>query len=516
MAENKLTPGSPEGALEKCLAAVRQDPEDLERYDAYRAGDHDDVYIPDDADVEFNMLAERAVLNLIPLVINSVAQACYVESIRHAVDLGMDRDGEDATMVSIPPEMESWQHNRMDARQIPIVRALASHGVVYTLTRKDAQGRARYEAYTGHRATAIFDDYVNDLDPSWGLVIKRGTLEGIEEAHLYSEKHVRVVTPTNGGRFEIGPPRLHGLSTCPITRATLNMDLDGRAVGLIEPLIKPQNQVNQSSFDVLALQSYSSFNVRYISGTKTPIRRWTKQDIDQMWPEPDPSDPDYEEKRIAWLQADKPQAGDPVLDSNGQEVQLPLRVNHKRFIMTEAPDAKVGQLQGADVRSLLDGLSERVKYFFAVSQTPSSYGVGEMANLSAEALRAAEAAKTRRDDGIKMVLAELYERNFRLGMEIEGHGDRAGDINMEIVWADTDPHSLGVIADGFGKMADQLGVPVTALWEDLPGMTTGKLKHWLELKEKEREETPELEMVRKMDELDTFSLTDPEGVEVSG
>src|SRR5690625_2093703 len=94
MAENKLTPGSPEWALEKCLAAMRRDQEDLERYDAYLAGDHDDVYIPDDADVEFNMLAERAVLNLIPLVIHSVAQACYAESIRHAVDPGRDRDGD--------------------------------------------------------------------------------------------------------------------------------------------------------------------------------------------------------------------------------------------------------------------------------------------------------------------------------------------------------------------------------------------------------------------------------------
>src|SRR5699024_12414895 len=55
--------------------------------------------------------------------------------------------------------------------------------------------------------------------------------------------------------------------------------------------------------------------------------------------------------------------------------------------------------------------------------TPASYGVGEMANLSAEALNAAEIAKTRRDDYVKMVLAELYERMFRLAMHIEGRSE---------------------------------------------------------------------------------------------
>src|SRR5699024_1885375 len=117
--------------------------------------------------------------------------------------------------------------------------------------------------------------------------------------------------------------------------------------------------------------------------------------------------------------------------------------------------------------------------------TPASYGVGEMANLSAEALNAARIAKTRRDDYVKMGLAELYERMFRLAMHIEGHESRAADLSMEIVWADTDPHSIGMIADAFGKMADQLGVPVEVLWEELPNMTPGKLKKWLRARERE-------------------------------
>ena len=505
-------PGTPEWALDKCLAAMRRDEDDLLRYDDYLAGNHDAVYIPDETDAEFKLLAKRAVLNLMPLVVNSVTQVCYVESLRH----GQDSDADDSP-ADIPPEMEVWSRERMNARQLPLVRTLAGHGIVYTLVRKDPKtGRARMEAFSGLKATAIFNDPVNDLDPIWGLVIRHGTLSAIEEADLYSEKHVRKVRGGKDGRYRIGPPKLHGSDECPISRAALNLDLDGCSTGMVEMLITPQNQVNQSSFDVLALQSYNSFATRYATGMTAPVRRWSQADIDQGWPKPSPDDPDYEDKFADWLAAEKPSVGDPVLDSNGQEIPLPMRVNHKRFIIGEDSDSKIGQLEATDVRPLLAGLADRVKYFFSISQTPASYGVGEMANLSAEALNAAEIAKTRRDDYVKMVLAELYERMFRLAMHIEGHESRAADLSMEIVWADTDPHSIGMIADAFGKMADQLGIPVEVLWEELPNMTPGKLKKWLRAREREREENPEIELARKMDEYDAFSLTDPQGVSASG
>lgn len=503
----KHEPGTPEWALEKCLTAMRRDRDDLERYDAYLAGDHDPVYIPDETDAEFQLLAQRAVLNLMPLVINSVTQVCYVESIRHG-----DGGGEDGeTLAEIPPEMESWQYNRMNARQLPLVRTLAAHGAVYTVVRKDERtGRARLEAYSGLRATAIFNDPANDLDPIWGLVIKDGNQTAIELGYLYSETHVYEVSQTKSGRYNISTGRPHGNSSCPVSRIALGLDLEGNATGMIETLIEPQNQVNQSSFDVLALQSYNSFATRYISGMSTPIRRWSQVEIDNSWPKPTPDDPDYEAKYNEWLATDKPSAGDPVLDSNGQEIPLPLRVNHKRIVVADDKDTKVGQLDATDVRPLLAGLADRVKYFFSISQTPASYGVGEMANLSAEALNAAEIAKTRRDDYIKMVLAEGYERNFNLAMELEGYSSRAADESMEIVWRDTDPHSIGMIADAYGKMAEMLDVPVTVLWEDLPNMTPAKLKHWLEAREKEREESPELEMVNRIDQHDALSLADPE------
>src|SRR5699024_12296399 len=64
-----------------------------------------------------------------------------------------------------------------------------------------------------------------------------------------------------------------------------------------------------------------------------------------------------------------------------------------------------------------------------------------LANLSAEALQAAEIAKRRRDDEIRMALGEGYERMLRLGMELLGELEAANDEAAEVVWRDTDPHS---------------------------------------------------------------------------
>lgn len=509
MATADLTPGTPAWAVHKALDAIGRDMGDLDSYDAYLEGDQDSVYIPDNADAEFRILALRAPINLIDLVVNSVTQVCFVDSIRHSatVDLEASED-----VAEIPREMSSWQHNRMDARQLPIVRTLAAHGAVYTLTVKGKDGRARYEAYPGQRAIALYEDYINDLDPVWGLVIKKGDANNLKLAHLYSETEWWEVTPGKQGEYVLKAKGKHGNSSCPLTRAVLHMDLKGHAHGLVEACKEAQDQVNQTSFDILAAQSYSSFKVRYATGMAPPIRRWTKLDIDTTWPEPTRGTPEWEE----WLATDKPEIGDPILDINGQEIPLDIRVNQKRFLMAEDEDTKFGQLDETNITPLLAALQDRIKNLAAKAQMPPTYLMGEMANLSAEALQAAEISKTRRDGEVKMVLAEMYERMLRLGMELEGHLDEASDYQTEIVWSDMDPRSLAAIADAYGKFAEMLQVPVTALWADIPGMTSGKLKRWLDLRDKDREESPELAMVNRMDGVDAFSLADPEGVPVSG
>ena len=499
MAEPKK--GSPAWMAQRCLDVMRDNSGDLEKFDDYLAGRHSPIYIPDNADAEFRQIRNRSVLNMIPLVINSVTQVCHVEAIRHskALDAGnQDNPLEDG----LPPEMVVWQRNRMDARQLPVVQAFASHGIVYGLTVRDKKDptKARLECYTAAQACAMYADPINDVDPEWGLVIKKGTWQKLELAHLYTELDWYTVTVTKQG-LSVKHEGRHGNSVCPLSRAVLHMNLEGKVTGLIEPLIDPQDQINQTSFDELTTQSWGAFKVRTATGMAVPIRRWTRAEIDATFPEPGP---DATAEDLEHYQG-RPNIGDPILDADGQEIPLPIPMSMKRVLVAEDPDTEFGTLDETPIAPFLSALDARIKYFAAISQTPPSYFMGEMANLSAESLKAAEVSKARRDDEIKLELGEMWERMLQLAMELEGEDDRASDVGIELRWADKDPSSFAATIDALGKMVEMLSVPPSFAWEMIPGMTQGGLVHLQQLKEAWDQEHPEVALARTFEQNDIFS-----------
>lgn len=496
--------GTPAWMAQQCVQAIKDSAEDLALYDNYLAGRHRAAYIPDNADAEFAMIARRSPLNMIPLVVNSVTQACHVDAIRHSKALdatNVDNPTEDG----LPPEMVVWQRNRMDARQLPTVQAFVTHGIVYMLTVRDANGRARLECYTAAQACAFYSDPVNDIDPEWGLVIKKGSWMNIELAYLYTATEwFEIRTGKNG--YEATEMGAHGNSVCPLSRAVLHMDLEGNVTGLVEPLIKPQDQINQTSFDELTTQSWGAFKVRTATGMAVPVKRWSRTEIDAAFPEPtSTSTPDEIEH---WQ--NRPNPGDPILDRDGQEIPLPVPMSQKRVLIAEDSDTKFGTLDETPLEPYLTALEKRIKFFAAISQTPPTYFMGEMANLSAEALNAAEISKIRRDNEIKLALGEMYERSLSLAMELEGEADRASDVGTELVWADMGIDSFAATMDGLGKMVEMLQVPPTFAWEMIPGMTQGLLVHLHQLKEKWEEEHPEVKLASTFEQNDIFSQINEE------
>lgn len=481
----------PAKLAELCLATIKKDADATRLLDDYLAGRHNPVYVPDHSDAEFMAIAKRSPLNMIPLIVNSVTQVCYVDAIRHSRQLEKSPEPSEG----LPPEMVVWQRNRMDSRQLLLVRAFATHGMVYTVVTPDLRGESHIGIYSAAQATALFDDPVNDVDARCGMVITKGNSEGFVAGRFYDETDVYDVVAAKKGLTVtlVGP---HGASRCPISRGVLNMDLDGAVTGLVGPVIETQDQINQTSFDGLTTQSWGAFKVRTATGMVAPVRRWSRSEIDYAWPEPSP---DASPKELSDY-SDRPNVGDPVLDENGQEMPLPVGMSQKRALIAEDPDTKFGTLDATDLGPYLAALGDRIKYLAAQSQTPPTYFMGEMANLSAEALTAAEISKTRRDNAIRMALGDLFERTLQLAMEIEGEADRAGDVGTEIVWADTDPRSLAATVDALGKMVEMLGVPPSAAWEELPGMTQGKLVHWHQLAEQWESDHPEVAMARKIDE----------------
>jgi predicted nuclease of predicted toxin-antitoxin system len=116
----------------------------------------------------------------------------------------------------------------------------------------------------------------------------------------------------------------------------------------------------------------------------------------------------------------------------------------------------------------------------AVSQTPPHHLLGQMANLSAEALAAAEAGLSRKVEERKHSFGEAHEQVLRKAGEMLG---QQVEPDAEVRWRDMESRSLAQVADALGKLATMLGVPPQALWERIPGVTQQDVEKWKQLAE---------------------------------
>ncbi|AOQ27058.1 portal protein [Streptomyces phage Brataylor] len=446
---------SPASLAKQLLSILDRDSARLERIDNYLHGKHDDPYMPPQADDEYKLLAKRAVSNWTPLLVNTPAQALYVDGFRPSSTGGtLPRAAQ-----SDSPEWEHWQRSRLDARQAAVYKGALTYGHAFTVTEKDKKGNVVTKGLSPRRTAALFEDPANDDTPYAALTVTvwpKG--EAVGKARMWDGTSEYAVTFKSLGDDEgvrvAGKAKRHGASECPVTRFAASVDLDGRTIGVIEPMIPLQNRINQSVFDLLVAQTYTSHEVRYATGMAPPIQR-------------------------------DAETGEPILDENGQPKPIPMNHNARRFLFAEDPDVKFGSLPGGPIGSLIDSIDMSIRHLAAVSQTPPHHLLGQIANLSAEALLAAETALSRKIAEFRAIFGESWERVFRLAAELSGSTASADDFMGEVIWRDMESRSLAQAADALGKLKEQLGIPAKGLWKRVPGVTQTEFEDWEELAEDE-------------------------------
>lgn len=466
---------SPTPLARLLLGILAKDAARLQRIDDYVSGDHDDPYMPQMADDEYRLLAKRSVSNWIPLLVGTPAQALYVDDYRRGRSL---RPGEQDPTV-ITAEWKHWQRSRLDARQAAIHRAALTYGHSFALTEKSAKGVVT-KGLSPLRTAAVYEDPANDEVPYAALTVTRkptGTVHG--KARMWDGTHEYAVTFKSLDDLKsvrVTRNKAHGASECPVTRFAAAIDLEGRTVGVVEPMIALQNRINQTVFDLLVTQTYASFTVRTVTGMAPPM---------EMVPEYE--NPDDETSDIIGYR--------PKLDSAGRPIPARINVNAKRFLFAEDPDAKFGSLAASPLGGFIESLDMSIRHLSAISQTPPHHLLGQIANLSAEALLAAETALSRKIEEFRQMFGESWERIFRLAGELDGDTAIAQDYSGEVLWRDMEMKSLAQSADGLGKLAEALEIPKRGLWKRVPGVTANELREWREIKE---EDDAELQLAQSL------------------
>jgi hypothetical protein len=136
---------------------------------------------------------------------------------------------------------------------------------------------------------------------------------------------------------------------------------------------------------------------------------------------------------------------------------------------------QLGEFSQTQLDGYIKSREASIRHAAALSQTPAHELVGELVNLSAEALAAAEAGKDRKVDERTTILGEAHEQLNELVAHYTGEQVPDG---AEVHWRDTSARAFSATVDALGKLTHMLGIPPQELWERVPGATQDDVRRW--------------------------------------
>jgi hypothetical protein len=418
-----MTPGDAFELARTYIPSWHATHESIDRVDRWYRGKldaNDKPTMPKETTREYKELRERSLTPWLKYVVRSLAQGLYVEGYRRS------DQPDDAASWAV------WQANGLDARQIAIHRSAMAHGLSY-VTVLPGEPFPKVRGVSARRMLAFYQDPADD---EWPMFALRGDVIGARDGsskwrfRLYDESAIYTFDAKDGqgSGLEFITFEEHGAGVCPVVRFANEIDLEGRTDGEVESYIDVAARIDQDAFDRLVVQRFGAWVVRYISGM-----------------------------------------AQPETDAEKRAEKIRLRVED--MLVAEDPDTKFGTLPATPLSGYIEARDSDIRDLAVITQTPPQDLLGQMVNLSAEALAAAEAGRTRKWQERKHTFGESHEQVLRMAAHLMGDTAGAGDFSAQVVWRDMESRSLAQAADAFGKLAQMLDIPVEVLWDKVPGLT---------------------------------------------
>lgn len=187
---------------------------------------------------------------------------------------------------------------------------------------------------------------------------------------------------------------------------------------------------------------------------------------------------DYGAFRQVWATGVKMARQVVATDDDGTAITAAVRpydVGANRLLANENPDGRFGAFPGDALSGYLASVEQDVNQLAAVTQTPPHYLLGQIANLSADAIKAAEAGLVAKVQRRARHIGESWETVMRIALGLVGDPG-ATDLSAEVIWADFETRSEGQLVDALVKMST-LGVPTEVLWQRW-GATPAEIGRW--------------------------------------
>ncbi|WP_228637374.1 phage portal protein [Microtetraspora sp. AC03309] len=154
----------------------------------------------------------------------------------------------------------------------------------------------------------------------------------------------------------------------------------------------------------------------------------------------------------------------PVLDSNGQVIgKRPLELDQlvrDRILWIPGEKANIGQWSAADLSAYSGVIERAIEHIAAQTRTPPHYLIGRVANLSAEALTAAETGLTAKTNERIVYVQSAVREVFALMASVMGDDAKADACRSgTVIWRDVQFRAMGQKVDALMKLKS-IGFPL--------------------------------------------------------
>jgi len=192
----------------------------------------------------------------------------------------------------------------------------------------------------------------------------------------------------------------------------------------------------------------------------------------------------------------------PVLDASGQQIgERPVDIEKfsvKRLLYFEDPNSKIGEFSAADLSAYTTVIDVAVSHIAAQTRTPQHYLVGKMANLSADALKAAETGLIKRTAEKTQHFGRAIRDVLRLVEIVRKNEAKAKDIARgEVLWRDIESRSEAQLVDALLKLKT-VGFSFRTLAERY-GMTPAEVEREVQRREEEMAMDPVAALGRQLE-----------------
>ncbi len=381
--------------------------------------------------------------------IAEASQANYLPLILDVFSQSMKLDGLFTGENTPSPSWDYWLRNQMGARQTGIHRAALMYGSAYAVATAGQDGVPVIDLCSPRQMVALYGERFywpgeSGTAMEWPILamqVKDNRIRMWDETTVY---YFGVRNPPSNpvewtkamynysSNLEFIESRPHGVGNVPVVCYRDRMLLDGEEqFGIIEPLMSIQDRLDMTKFEMGQAQYVSAFKQRYIAG---------------------------------WM---------PKSEADSAR----MKASDTWFFDKSGKDMTIGQFSETDFAGYNDSYAQSLRDMSSIGQlSPANMGAAAISNMASEGLAALEHSKELKSSEIQTSLGESHEQLLRLCAHIAGDDEAAADFKSEVKWADMTARSLAQVVDALGKLATMLGVPASALVEDVPGWSRERVE----------------------------------------